>query len=117
MSRCTKMITQNINESTHSKMWKHCLKIKTHELSRYRFCAMHVILVHNFGHYSGSLHHVLGTMTESMQRTLKNDDVVSQKATERKYVLKEGGAKSKRKKSTNPKNNAETSYEPGCEPI
>ena len=79
---------------------------------------MHVILVHNFGDYPGSLHHVLGTMTESMQRTLKNYDVVSQKAAERKYVLKEGGAKSKRcKKSTNPKNNAETSYEPGCEPI
>ena len=28
MSRCSRTQTQNINESTHSKMWRHCLKIK-----------------------------------------------------------------------------------------
>ena len=26
MSRCTRMITQNINESLHAKLWKNCLK-------------------------------------------------------------------------------------------
>ena len=28
MSRCSKALTQNINESVHSKLWRHCLKKK-----------------------------------------------------------------------------------------
>ena len=77
MSRCSKALTQNVNESTHSKLWKHCLKIKKHKKARYLFCARHVILVHNFGHEAASLHHVLGTMSKSMKNTLKYDDSVT----------------------------------------
>ena len=118
MSRCGKFLTQNINESVHAKMWKHCLKIKKHGIARYRFCAMHVVLVHNFGHYAGSLHHVLGSMTKTMQDTLQHDDIVSQRVCERKHELKKGGKKTHRvKKNTNSKNNIEPTYEPGCEPI
>ena len=115
MSRCKKVITQNVNESLHSKLWRHCLKFKKHSKMRYLFCARHVLLVQNFGHYSASLDNVLGTMTKSMQKSLKDDDKVSIRVSERKHVLKEGGKKNYRvKKRCQTK---DKSYEPGCEPI
>ena len=118
MKRCGKILTQNINESTHAKMWKLCLKIKRHCIARYRFCAMHVVLVHNVGHYAGSLHHVLGFMTKSKRDTLKNDDKLSQRVAERKHEKKKGGRKPHRvKKSTRSKDNMESTYDPGCDPI
>ena len=93
MSRCSKAITQNINESIHSKMWRYCLKIKKHNKERYVFGAKHVILAHNFGHHAASLAHILGTMTKSMDKSLKYDDIVSQRVAERKHIIKEGGQK------------------------
>ena len=97
-------------------MWKHCLKIKNHEFARYRFCAMHVVLVHNFGHYAASLHHILGSMTKSMKDKLKYDDIVSQRSAQRKYVLKEGGKKTHRKKKPSIYNkNLRDAYDPGNE--
>ena len=89
-------------------------------MARYMFCARHVVLAHNFGHYAASLHHVLGTMSKSMEATLKHDDIVSQRVAERKHVLKEGGKKTYRvkKRCQGPQNNGgDTSYEPGCEPV
>ena len=111
MTRCSQMMTQNINESVHSKLWKHCLKSKCHGIERYNFCAKHVILVHNFGHYAASLHHILGSMTKAIQDRLKAQDVESLRSAKRKYVLKEGGKKTHRVKKTS------DIYEPGCEPV
>ena len=93
MSRCTQILTQNLNESLHARMWKHCLKHKPHGIDIYNFCAKHVVLAHNFGHYAASMHHILGSMTKAIQDTLKSDDIDSQQSAKRKYVLKEGGNK------------------------
>ena len=57
MKRCGKKSTQNINESTHAKLWKYCKKSKKHTRRRYIFACKHVI-TQNFGHYAGSLHNV-----------------------------------------------------------
>ena len=118
MARCKRIITQNINESVHSRLWRHCLKIKRHGWARYMFCARHVMLVHNFGHFSSSLNHVLGTMTPAMEKTLKYDDKVMHQTAQRKHELKDGGIKSYRIKKRVPlQKNRQTCYEPGCEPI
>ena len=69
-----------------------------HGIARYKCCAKHVVLVHTFGHYAGSLHHILGSMTKAIQDTLKSDDIESQRVAKRKYVLKEGGNKTNRLK-------------------
>ena len=53
----------------------------------------------NFGHYAASLHHVLGTMSASIEKALKNDDITSQRMAERKHVLREGGKKNDRVKT------------------
>ena len=93
-------------------------KLKKHGIARYTFCAKHVVIVHNFGHYAGSLHHVIGSMTKTMENTLKHDDIVSQRVSERKHELKKGGKKTHRiKKTAKSKNDMEPTYEPGCEPI
>ena len=118
MSRCGKVVTQNINESIHSKMWRYCLKTKKHTKKRYIFGAQHVIMSHNFGHNAASLHHILGTMTKPLDETLKYEDIVSRRAAERKHVLKDGGNKNYRiKRVYKPQVNDDTSYEPGSEPI
>ena len=98
MSRCSQILTQNINESVHARMWKHCLKIKPHGIDRYVFCAKHVVLAHNFGHYASSLHHIMGSMTKELQETLKKYDIESQRVATKKYVLKKGGKKTNRVK-------------------
>ena len=113
--RCSKIATQNINESTHAKLWKHCLKIKRHSKEKYLFCARHVVLVNNFGHHAASLSHILGTMTKSMHDTLKMDDKVSISVAARKHIFKKGGKKNYRKKKKY--QTKDDSYDPGCEPI
>lgn len=118
MRRCKRTQTQNINESTHSKLWKHCLKIKKHGKLWYIFCSKHVMMVHNFGHYAASFHHVLGTMSESTEKALKYNDLESQNMAERKHELKEGGKKNYRvKRKCNPQKNEDPFYQPGSEPI
>ncbi|CAL4066459.1 unnamed protein product, partial [Meganyctiphanes norvegica] len=59
MQRCTKALTQNINEAIHSKLWHYCRKDKNHSLPRFKFCARHTTMVHNHGHYAASMHHLL----------------------------------------------------------
>ena len=76
------------------------------------------MITQNFGHYKGSLHNVLGTMTEATEKALKYDDITSQRVAARKHELKEGGKKNYRgKKGYKPKNKDGPSYESGCEPI
>ena len=74
-------------------------------------------MAHNFGHHAASLAHILGTMTKSMDKSLKYDDIVSQRIAERKHIIKEGGQKKYRGKKKAPQVNKDNSYEPGCEPI
>ena len=73
---------------------------------------------HNFGHHAASLHHILGTMTQSLDDSLKYQDVLSRRVAERKHVIKEGGNKNYRvKKVCKSQVNNDASYEPGSEPI
>ena len=72
----------------------------------------------NTGHYAASLHHVLGTMSASIEKALKNDDITSQRMAERKHVLREGGKKNYMvKRKCMPKNKEGPSYDTGSEPI
>ena len=76
----------------------------------------HMLL--NTGHYAASLHHVLGTMSASIEKALKKDDITSQRMAERKHVLREGGKKNYRvKRKCMPKNKEGPSYDTGSEPI
>ena len=61
--RCTKKLTQNINESVHSKLWRIVLKFKCHNAQRYQFACQMVMMIHNFGHVKASLLNVLDCMT------------------------------------------------------
>ena len=72
----------------------------------------------NFGYYAASLHHVLGTMSASIEKALKSDDIISKHMAEWKHVFREGGKKYDRVKTKcTPKNKEGPSYEPGSEPI
>ena len=57
-------LTQNANESLHSKLWLKCLKVKDAKLDRLHFNALNTVLCHNFGDEYGSLLAKLGHQTE-----------------------------------------------------
>ena len=113
MERCSKKVTENLNDSVHSKLWRKVLKYKKHGKERFIFCCIQVIMEHNFGHDSGSLLYCLDSMTKMTKYDLVNRDKDSVYVAKRKHQLIDGGGRTKHRKKTNVK----SSYDPGMEPI
>ena len=61
-------LTQNINESLHSKLWRIVSKYKTYSLSCYNFAIQHIMICHNYGYVDGSLLPEQGGMTNTEYR-------------------------------------------------
>ena len=113
LSRCTKKVTQNINESVHSKLWRRVLKFKKHGANRYRFCCVQVAMEHNFGKKAGSLLNCLGAMSAKAEHDLSRKDEESHYVAARKHTLLPGGNRTKLRRKIPTK----SSYDGGNEPL
>ena len=110
LSRCGTMRTTNANESIHSKIWGPLLKIKHHGVDRVKHGIEQVVMVHNFGHYRGSLLHVLGCMSAAATKALKQADKDAERVSKRVYRrFREGN---RRGKTHRPKMNQKLSQDP-----
>ena len=114
MERCKRKVTQNLNESTHAKLWRKVLKFKKHTKPRYRFACIMVMMEHNFGHDKGSLLHCLAAMTKPAEKDLKNKNKDSIYVAKRKHKVIPGGARTKHRTKSTYRN---CSYDGGMEPI
>ena len=50
MSRCTRLLNQNVNESIHARCFRIVNKINPYEYDHYNFAAFHALLIHNNSH-------------------------------------------------------------------
>ena len=112
MNRCKKKVTQNLNESVHSKLWRKVLKYKFHRYGRYRFACVMVMMEHNFGRDKGSLLHCLASMTKPAQSDLRYKDKESINVASRKHNVVPGGARTKHRTKSSSKG-----YDAGMEEI
>ena len=55
LKRCEEKLTQNPNESFHSKIWSMCSKDKFFALPQLKFAICQSILTHNLGYEIGNL--------------------------------------------------------------
>ena len=113
MERCQKKVTQNVNESLHSKLWRKVSKFKRHSKPRYLFAYIQVVMEHNFGHEKGSFLHCLNAMTEPAERQLQYKNTESIRVASRKHNVVAGGARTRNRKKTN----YISSYDAGMELI
>ena len=113
MKRCSKKVTQNLNESVHSKLWRKVLKFKKHTKPRYKFACVMVVMEHNFGHEKGSLLHCLAAMTKPAQKDLRYKNTESISVAKRQHKVIPGGARTKHRTKTRYRN----TYDSGMEPI
>lgn len=74
LERCVRGLTQNKNESFHSKMWARARKTKFEGLHRISFVARSAILDHNCGYQRASLLTRLGMTSPGMMATLRFQD-------------------------------------------
>ena len=114
MKRCSKEVTQNLNESVHSKLWRKVLKYKFHKYKRYRFACVMVMMEHNFGHDKGSLLHCLASMTKAAEKDLRYKNTESINVASRRHKVVPGGARTKHRRKTSTKDKG---YDGGMEPI
>lgn len=71
LQRCLKQLTQNSNESLHSKLWPKCRISKFVSLDRILFALQATRLQHNLGQVEDSLIKSLGLTSEKMFRGLQ----------------------------------------------
>ena len=71
LERCLRGLTQNANESFHSKMWTRAKKSKILGLKRLQFVAKTVVLDHNFGYQKASLLKRMSPSTSGLDRSLE----------------------------------------------
>ena len=74
MRRCTRFLNQNVNESIHARLYYIVSKIKHYSRVRLCFAAERVLLVHNHGHFRGSLYHKWDCFSDEEIRILKSQD-------------------------------------------
>lgn len=74
LQRCVRGLTQNANESFHSKMWARARKAKFAGLARLHFVAQTAILDHNFGYQKASLLSKFTLHTRALQKVFKQQD-------------------------------------------
>ena len=124
MKRCAKKVTQNLNESLHSKLWRRVLKFKKHGKKRYKFACFMTVLVHNFGHEKGSLLHCLESMTKPAELDLRQKDRDSIRVAARQHIVTDGGRRTRNRRKVrsgvrNVRNivNDNVGYAAGMEPI
>ena len=124
MKRCAKKVTQNLNESLHSKLWRRVLKFKKHGKKRYKFACFMTVLVHNFGHEKGSLLHCLESMTKPAELELRQKDRDSIRVAARQHIVTDGGRRTRNRRKVksgvrNVRNivNNNEGYKVGMEPI
>ena len=60
MKRLERNLDTNLNESVHARFFEIVKKCHHYSYARICYAAEQTILTHNFGHYGGSLLHVLG---------------------------------------------------------
>lgn len=102
LERCVRGLTQNANESFHSKMWSRASKTKFSGLKRLSFVAQSAILDHNYGYRKACLLPALNINTKALRRSLTTED-------EERKRHHEVQMKPKRKQ----KEKASAEYEPG----
>ena len=71
LERCVQGLTQNANESFHSKMWQRAHKIKYAGRLRIKFVARTTVLDHNFGYQKASILKALNISTEDLDKSLE----------------------------------------------
>ena len=98
MARCIKDMTQNLNESIHSKLWLICKKINHHSFYRYLFATRYLLLQHNHGYLAASMHNLFGTMTPAMKASLKLDDKASLRSAMYRWIPSPTGSRVHRRK-------------------
>ena len=103
MKRCSKKVTQNLNESVHSKLWRKVLKYKRHKFKHYRFACVMTVMEHNFGHEKGSLLQCWESMTKPAEHDLRYRNTESINVASRRHDVVPRGARTKHRKkiSTN----------------
>lgn len=84
LTRCIRGLTQNTNESLHSKIWLKCSKAKFAGLSRVTFAAQATALSHNFGIVRSSLLLRMGLGDETMAIALADQEKASERPPGRK---------------------------------
>ena len=73
MKRLEQNVSKNLNESIHARFFEIVKKCHHYSYARIRYAAEQTILTHNFGHYGGSLLHVLG-MSKQEKLDLQAED-------------------------------------------
>ena len=74
LQRCKHNMTQNVNESFHSKVYCSVRKTCHHGYNRLKFCINATVLNHNDGYQASSLLPKLGPITRATKRTLARRD-------------------------------------------
>lgn len=100
LERCVRGLTQNANESFHSKMWARARKTKFAGLSRLSFVAQSAILDHNYGYRKACLLPTLNINPKALRRSLTSAD-------QERRMHHEAQQKPKKKEK------ASADYEPG----
>ena len=93
MSRCTRYLNQNVNESIHARVYRMINKTLHYSPMHIAFAAEHTILVHNSGYQTGSLLNVFGATDHQLKKLKEKDEIMRMRAEKRtrktKQVLKE----------------------------
>lgn len=79
MQRCLRGLTQNDNESFHSKLWARAHNTKFAGLSKLQFMARAAILDHNFGYERASLLKILKLGSPALGDSLRKQDRAQEK--------------------------------------
>lgn len=103
LERCVRGLTQNANESFHSKMWARASKAKFAGFSRLQFVAQSAVLDHNFGYQKACLLTNFNITSKALRRSLTTQD------KERKRH-----SKAQQRPKTKSKEKTSSQYEPGA---
>ncbi|KAG0730014.1 hypothetical protein GWK47_029160 [Chionoecetes opilio] len=74
LERCVRGLTQNANESFHSKLWSRAQKVKFVSFKRLSFVAESAILDHNFGYQKASLLKSFKVNSKALRKSLSQQD-------------------------------------------
>lgn len=79
LRRCTRGLTQNVNESGHARLYTICKKSEHFGFRRLVFAAQVVSVEHNYGKYYGSLARTFGLTQSEMLR--ERDDEMARSSS------------------------------------
>ena len=102
VERYVRRLTQNANESFHSRMWGRASKAKFAGFSRLSFVAESAVLDHNFGYRKACLLTAFNIKSQALRRSLETQDEERNRHSQ---------AQKKQKTS---REETSTQYEPGA---